>query len=208
MVRDEFSSPAEKLSGVRKWIFLALLAGQASALTSYPSTVEPCKPSDENWAALWEGCNLGCALSWTMASSSSLKPQGKNRYGAELVSDGKAETAWVEGAPGDGRGEWLECRFAKGPDNVGFSGATFVIGYLKNAETWKENSRPRQMRMEIDGKPAAILDFKDVPQPQNFNFQGLHVHSRGKVRFVITQVWPGSKYADTAITEMVLNGAH
>jgi len=64
------------------------------------------------------------------------------------------------------------------------------------------------MRMELDGKPVAYLNFKDTPNPQGFSFHNLNAHAGGRVRFVITQVYPGRKYLDTAITEMNLYGGH
>ena len=186
------------------------LTSACLALQSVQPEVMKVSSNDEQWKAIWQGCSLHCAVNWQMAASSQLAAQGANTYGAEKSADAKAGTAWVEGAKGAGVGEWLECRIAKDPraNGVPLSGVTLVAGYAKTPRIWEENSRPKTLEMSLDGEPVAALHLQDVMYPQSFALKDLKIKSESKIRFTVKDVYPGSKYEDTAITELILDGAH
>lgn len=76
-------------------------------------------------------CSLGCAVGWDVSVSSFLKPEGGNSYDVGNLEDFRAKTAWIEGKPDYGIGEYILYRFPKenwSPierDSVNFDG--FII---------------------------------------------------------------------------------
>ncbi|MDQ7826879.1 MAG: hypothetical protein RDV48_29035 [Candidatus Eremiobacteraeota bacterium] len=149
-------------------------------------------------------------MNWELRSSSVLAPQKDNTYETKNMEDGNAKTAWCEGADDDGCGEWFECVFVKGMGKEAVcSGISLTNGYAKNEAAWKENSRVRTLRVELNGKPLQEIALRDTMYPQHATFRpGIKVKIGDRLRFVITSVYRGSKYADTAISDMTLTGAH
>src|SRR5690554_3573 len=69
-------------------------------------------------------------------------------YKSANLCDGKAETAWVEGAKGDGIGEWVKININAYSSRSEFTTTPFDIfeiailpGYAKSSKTWSENNR-------------------------------------------------------------------
>lgn len=123
-----------------------LLLSALAALAADPPPAEP--PAaygllGVDWAC--SGCTGVLAEHLlSVTASSSLK----GSYGPANALDGKPETAWCEGAEGQGAGSWLEIRF-KAPvhlDAVQLSG-----GYFKSAELLAANARPSRVTITLDG---------------------------------------------------------
>lgn len=167
--------------------------------------------STDDYAGYFNGCSLACALGWTLSASSFLPAQGKITYNADNVDDGDPATAWCEGARGDGIGEWIQFTLEAGPakKEVNFNGITIANGYLKNDSVWGENNRVKTLRFELNGHPVALMKLADSRDLQFFSGGPVkEVRPGDKLRFVIQEVYPGSKYHDTCISDMVLQGAH
>lgn len=157
----------------------------------------------------FQGCSLACAMDWMLRSSSHLKAQGSHTYAAPNINDSKAVTAWVEGAKGDGVGEWVEFDMrADGAASAPFRGIRVANGYSRTAQTWRDNGRVRRLRMDINGRPVCHIDLADSPDEQAVNIPEREVRRRDKIRFTIVSVYPGARFQDTCINEMVLDGAH
>jgi hypothetical protein len=176
---------------------------------------------EEDEGMLFGGCSLGCAYGWETTASSHLPPQGENRYDVAMLEDGSARTAWVEGADGDGVGERLTFTILANPDPdgggeeagegqpVSFWGIDLVNGYAKDEATWRRNGRVRELLLSINGRPAARLVLQDARLPQSVSLPpGLEVAPGDVVALEVRAVYAGERYADTAITELVLMGAH
>lgn len=196
------------LLGVASWLMLAV--GSVAA--------QPLQPTvDEHEAAWYEardgglflGCSLACAIGWRTTASSTLAASGANTYTTENLSDGTATTAWVEGVSGTGIGERLRLAIQSVETERSFSfrGLSLVNGYAKSADLWEKNARVKTFRLWVDGEAHHTLDLADVMRPQSFDFD-LEVRSGSLVELEILDVHPGSRYADTAISEIVLRGAH
>lgn len=158
------------------------------------------------------GCSWYCAGNVSaFLASSELKPSGGNTYIAKNAHDFNVKTAWVEGKDGYGKGEYLEYTFDL-RDKKGYKpGITKIIlanGYKKSKKSWSDNSRLKKIKMYVDNKPYAILELLD-----SFEFQTIQI---GKImlpqdkimkfKFEILDVYPGAKYKDTAISELLFAG--
>ena len=168
---------------------------------------------EDYWEILGTGCSWYCGggLDSTFASSELV---GGN-YSANNIHDLSFKTAWVEGAAGHGIGEQITYDFP--PENPRITTIIIVNGYAKSPKAWIENSRVKKLKMYVDGKAYAILELADSKQEQSFSFSPLGVvdrkdydklrtYPRWTITFEIMEVYPGSKYEDTAITEIYFDG--
>ncbi len=94
-------------------------------------------------------------------------------------------------------------------DKVHYGGVRIANGYEKSGQTFNENSRVKQLRVELNGRPQALLNLLDTDYIQYFGSGPIETVKPGdRLRFVITAVYPGTRYQDTCISDMVLDGAH
>ena len=146
-----------------------------------------------------------------VTASSHLKAQGRFNYLPKNVHDFDHESAWVEGAQGLGVGEWIEYEFAGACPRV--TGVKILAGYVKSKATYEANSRPKYLKVYYLGKPICILDLKDERAMQVFDLEQFGPFgyndvnkSAWRLRFEIVDVYPGTKYQDTAISELEFDG--
>lgn len=158
---------------------------------------------------------IGARCSWYCGGdsigirSSSHLPGHRSQfsYVAKNAHDLSFATAWVEGAKGNGIGEYLEYRF----DNTHPRLTQIIVhnGYVKSEKAWRDNGRVKKLKMILNGKPYAILALEDTKAAQRFKFEPLGRRKDGKdmyIRFEIMEVYPGAKYEDVAITEIYFDG--
>ena len=79
----------------------------------------------------------------SVKASSSLKPQGKFNYKAENAHDFNHRSVWVEGADGQGIGEWLEYEFPGRCPRI--TTVKILNGHVKTPKAWRENSRVKSL---------------------------------------------------------------
>ncbi len=134
----------------------------------------------------------------TGGASSTLASQGKNNYDLKNLSDSNPMTAWVEGNPDYGIGEYFEFT---GP-NVN----TIYNGYQSSSTNWKNNSRVKRFKVYKNNKPLCLLDLTDEMGVQIFELPRTEDGSNvsHKFRFEIVDVYKGLKYSDVAISEIQL----
>ena len=99
-------------------------------------------------------------------TSSALAVQKENNYDAKNISDLSYRTAWIEGVKGYGIGETVAFKFPPGHPRI--TKVIIANGYIKDKNTWKNNSRVKQLKMYVNNKPFAILNLKDVYAKQIF----------------------------------------
>ncbi len=148
-------------------------------------------------------------------TSSALAAQKENNYDAKNISDSSYQTAWIEGVKGYGIGETVAFKFPPGHPRI--TKVIIANGYIKDKNTWKNNSRVKQLKMYVNNKPFAILNLEDVYAEQTFKIPTIG-YERGvildkkdnvqpdSIKFEILSVYKGDKYKDTAITEIYFDG--
>lgn len=81
---------------------------------------------------------------------------------------------------------------------------SILNGYVKSDKAWSENSRVKRLKVYCDGKPICILELQNSRSMQDFDVYSVlgDKHYIGKLRFEIMEVYPGTKYQDTVISEI------
>lgn len=146
------------------------------------------------------------AANYTYCASSVLKPQIDNdrqltTYGPANVVDGRLETAWVEGKTGNGEGDWLIVDFGA-PRRL--TGIEIYNGYHKNASLFQRNNRIRDVEIVLSDATILSRTLNDAPGPQSIMLA--KETTADWVQIKIVSVYPGSRYKDTAITELRILG--
>lgn len=135
-------------------------------------------------------------------ASSTLAPQSDSRgnytYVPENAVDGDYNTAWVEGVDGTGAGQYIELDFdAKHAVN----GIEISNGYRKRKDLYEKNSRVRTVRICFSDGEMEEYVLDDVFQgTQRIDFS--KAHETEYIRIEIVDVYEGTKYQDTCITDM------
>lgn len=174
-------------------------------------------PEQSVWMTVGDGCSWYCGGGPdTVTATSQLEKNGKITYDGKNIHDYTFKTAWVEGVKGHGKGESVTYHFGEYAPRI-----THIIvanGYVKSNKAWKENSRVKTLKLYYNDKPVALLQLEDIMGIQTFNFEdtpfGTPRKENGEtinekpwtLRFEIVDVYPGSKYDDTAISEIYFDG--
>lgn len=141
-------------------------------------------------------------------ASSTLRPQAGNRYDPALALDGKLETAWCEGAKGDGVGEWIEVHAKHLPEwKSPLCWLLIVPGYAKSEATYVANGRVTRVRISSCEHPEASFEADVEPFRVHFPYPRVKVPPealRGEAdcfRLTILAVARG-RVLDTCISEI------
>ena len=156
------------------------------------------------WDIIDGGCSWYCGGgNYKIKASSSLG----DSYKVEFANDLSYKTAWVEGKKDEGIGEYLEYYFKN--DSPRITEIIISNGYMKSEETWKNNNRVKKIKLYVNGVPLGVLNLKDSRTDQYFSVGTLGHNKNGTdliLKFEILEVYKGSKYNDTAITEIYFDG--
>jgi len=145
-----------------------------------------------------EVCQL-VADGHTYCVSSVLAPQYGFTYNPINLTDGRLDTAWVEGKPGDGIGEWIVVVPSAGKRVLGFE---ILNGYHKNKDLFLKNGRVKELEVILPTGHRQTITLADQAGPQRIMFP--RAASVEWVQLRIRSVYLGTKYQDTAITELHL----
>lgn len=169
---------------------------EAAELQEYHVTLMPGPDLPWESGPLWGASGLHPK---NLTASSTLAPQGKSTYGVENLSDDDPRTAWVEGADGNGEGERLSFVWVNDPAMV----CTSIMirnGYQKSANLFRANGRVKDLKISIDGQVTGTATLADSYEPQSLY---LEAQDGQRIELEIVSVYPGSKYQDTALSELV-----
>ena len=131
-------------------------------------------------------------------SASSELAEANMVHSASRTMDGDKNTAWVEGADGQGYGQSIRFDF----NNVYLvSDIRIRAGYHKNDDIYYKNSRPKEICMEYSDGTSEILYLNDVGLTEQVLTFSRPVET-SMVNLIIESVYPGVKYEDTCISEI------
>ncbi|MEI6874331.1 MAG: hypothetical protein WCL50_04280 [Spirochaetota bacterium] len=138
----------------------------------------------------------------TVTASSTLPDAKKpGHYAVDKVYDGDPRSAWVEGKDDDGIGEWIE--FSMEPP-VAASEFRIMPGYFVSG-VWKENNRVKAAAIEVTDDTGAKFTlpatFTDTMGQQRIYGLPGGYRRISRLRLTITDVYRGTKYRDTAISD-------
>ena len=198
-------------------IFLFMVSTQPAEGEIPISVAEPdVNIMEEDLEYIGNICSLACATWWSVEASSELTPQSGNSYEAEMLNDGDIYTAWIEGIDGTGEGEKIlfiiENYMNEEGDLVSRSypmwGMMILNGYRKSPELWQANGRVRSAFVSVNSDPVCIIELLDIMDPQFVSIPETPVFHGDTVSISIIDTYAGDTWEDTAITELILMGAH
>ena len=183
------SSPVPSQSGVH--------ASSAAAKKITPTPVDSSAAAGNANSEGPQGVSSISAAKITQVIASSTLVQSPYSYSAWNLTDGDLSTAWVEGADGTGIGE-----------NVTFTyngvylmqGFRIRNGYQKKSDLYTKNARPKTIELIFDDGSTQEFELADSGIAEQKIQLSTPVNS-SSVTLVIRDVYPGTKYEDTAITE-------
>ena len=170
------------------------------------------------WQTISDGCSWYCGGMIEVTSASSSLPTSKSgSYAAVNLHDSDVRTAWVEGKEDYGVGESITLKSS----GAYIDRIDIWNGYQKSPELYTKNSRVKVLKLYINDKPSILLHLEDTPAVQYFNLEKLIEQTTTSstsetpsteqpkprtLRFEIMEVYPGSKWKDTAISEINFDG--
>jgi hypothetical protein len=186
------------------WIALFLSALARGALAGAPVAPPPASGGTARAydPATFETLRWGAAAPYPPFVASSSLPPERTSYGPENVVDDSPFTAWVEGRPDDGIGEWIELRSPCGPPEGTTARLVVFDGYQKSPALFEDNGRVKGLAVALAGADHGSLALADVMGPQEFP---IPVSWGQTVRLTITEVYPGRKWRDTALSELFID---
>ncbi|MBN1960245.1 MAG: discoidin domain-containing protein [Deltaproteobacteria bacterium] len=154
-------------------------------------------------------------------SSSTLQgPKSPGQYALANLFDGKPETAWVEGAKGAGKHQWILFKLEQ---PLVIEGITLLPGYTKNSALLRANCSPAKITLDSDNDRLGTFSIPYRSEMSVTKSGDLHCQlTNGKVnaydriiilarpitakQFVVAieEVVFGTKYEDLAISELSL----
>jgi hypothetical protein len=179
-------------------------AGYSDALMFTSSIVEP---RTDGGPGVHE---FDCPHGVSVKTSSMLAKQGRHDYKPSNMVDSSKATAWAEGVEGSGVGEWIEFTITS-QYHIG-SSWQISNGYTSNKDVWQANNRVKKMKVLVDDQLVGYVMLANVSAFQEFNIAPFWLKDppsfkKGtRIRFVIEEVYRGSRYDDTLISYFVPTG--
>lgn len=134
-------------------------------------------------------------------ASSTISQQGTDN-GPMLLFDGRDDTTWQEGVNGYGINESLFFSF-EGSNKIKYIG--FKLGNWKNDKYYFGNAMPKTMTLSL-GDYSGQVTFNGVRDIEWVEVS--RAVSADSMRMVIDDVYPGTSWEDTCITEIMIYAEH
>jgi len=137
---------------------------------------------------------------YQVKASSTLPADGDITYVPENVRERWEKTAWSEGAPGPGTGEWLEITPVEPKPLLGIR---IKPGYHKEG-LFKANARPKKIRFQLNGEHRFDADIPDQEDEITIPVVA-YAKPVKKLRMTFTEVYPGDRFEDLCISSVRLH---
>lgn len=137
----------------------------------------------------------------SISASCTMRSENGRSYSASNLTDENPMTCWIPSKKSYGIGASFTIR------SVNVSG--IYNGYQATSDQWKNNSRVKKFKIYKDGKPVCFLILADKMDGQYFELPIKVDYPYTKLsifKFEIVEVYPGSKYKETAISEVTYSG--
>ncbi len=135
--------------------------------------------------------------------TSSVLNSQSGAYSVDHLFSNTNSDAWVEGAAGQGIGEWILIDF-KQPRSV--SAIIIRNGYQKTPELFARNSRVKRFKVTTSNGESRNVDIKDVRGEQTIPISP--PVKANWIKFVIDDVYPGAAHDDTVIDKLWVTSAN
>ncbi len=144
------------------------------------------------------------------ASASSYLQNNWNRfsenYHPSYALDGDPKTAWVEGAEGDGLGEWIEWPIST-LANARAIKVRVRSGYFKSKPLFEANAAPKEVRIEVRDTSGAVVAQASADLPRKMDWQEVVIDTAkardlGALRIAIVSAHAGKQYHDTCVSDV------
>lgn len=133
----------------------------------------------------------------SVESKSDWSKSGKT-YRASYATDGKTKP-WFEGDPGSGVGSWI---------SVDLGGAHTVTkigvfaGDWSSGTSWNQTNRPKELEVQWSDGTTETWTLADEMKMQVYKPSS--PKSTSSIRFKVNQIFNGSAFPDTAISEILV----
>ncbi len=153
-----------------------LISMALATLTSTPALAAPIKITGAEAKSYWSAPDVS--------------------YPPSKVKD-KQRKPWYEGDRGNGMGSWVLVKF-DGEQPV--TRVVMLAGDWTSATSWKQANRPKEVELKFSDESTETWLLEDEMVPQTFKLP--KTTNTSSIRFRVTQIFSGSAFPDTAITEI------
>lgn len=131
-----------------------------------------------------------------VSASSILEASNTRDYRATNLLDGDLGTAWNEGAPGPGIGEWVRLEFSR---PLVLARLEIANGYQQDEDRFYANGRVKSLEVEYSNGATQLVDLLDT-----LGFQAIDpaVQETEWIKLTIVSVYPHRTWDDTALSEV------
>ncbi len=131
----------------------------------------------------------------TEVDAKSYYSRGEDVYESRYVKDSWRKP-WFEGDRGNGMGAWIEVKF----DEQTVSRVVVLPGDWTTTTSWKQANRPKELLVTFSDESTETWTLVDEMRPQTF--KPAKPIKTNSIRLTYTQIFPGTAFPDTAITEI------
>ena len=195
---------------MKRWMTALLML--LLALEALPALAEADYHQARCWGSTYtQNTQARYASGITMDSVDASSYQ-RDQYGAytpQNAFDGSLSTTWSEGASGIGPGEYLSAGYSGDGSRWAVAGLAVWNGYQKSSDRYYKNARPRRVKLILisDAVGTIVYDatLEDIMGAQYIILEyRVPFLSWVNATLMIEDVYTGSKYQDTCISEMDL----
>ena len=192
-----------------KWAERALKNGKKAKARQYLANLRKVNPESPKLAEFETQiqsislvrCNTSNVIRKVSASSvlkSQTYKEQKRTYNPWNVVDGDKSTAWVEGVRGNGINQWVKVIF---DCKVKIGKISMIAGYTADRYRFENNNRVKRIRVSFSDGFQTVENLEDTMYPQFLDIEYIPQATQW-VKFEIVDIYLGSKYRDTAISEI------
>lgn len=126
-------------------------------------------------------------------------------YSIENLTDKDTSTAWVEGMENYGQGETIS--FEPIRDTPVITSIVIHNGFQKSKELLDKNSQPKSLDLIINGDQVGTINLNQAKEVGDCTEYTLEKPIKADSMYLrIADVYQGTKYSDTCISEIAVNG--